>query len=116
LLNHGFWCHSLHATFKDFVGKGIGDNSTACPGLICPTSTSGTFARISRPLAIAIIEVEVAEAVLEADVVGATNAPSVAYFCVTIPENGAVMTVSLQLNFSRLHLSFSRLNSRFELV
>jgi hypothetical protein len=67
-----------------------------------PTSTSGTFAITSNPDARAIIEVEVAEAVLEAEVVGVTKEPSVAYFWVTMPSKGAVMTVLAVLNLDLL--------------
>ena len=46
--------------------------STFCCCLIWDISTSGTFAKTSKPFAKATIEVEVAEALLEAEIAGLT--------------------------------------------
>ena len=49
---------------------------------------------ISKPFAIATIEVELDELLAEAVVVGVTKAPALAYFWVMIPANGARIIVS----------------------
>ena len=46
--------------------------STFCPCLTWGISTSGTLASTSKPLATATIEVDVAEASLEAEIAGLT--------------------------------------------
>ena len=59
-----------------------------------PMSTSDTLARPSRAPASATIELEVAELVALAEVVGVTKAPTSANFWVMTPANGARILVS----------------------
>ena len=62
-----------------------------------------SFANTSTPDAKATTELEVADALAEAEVVGVTNAPTLVYFCVTTPLKGARIIV-----FSRFTMAVSK--------